>query len=231
MPTFGRDPEAFIRHNLLTLDSALDDPAPALLFRNGTVRVRLVDITDSYATVRRNRRRRGLARLMPMTNTNWWVKAANIYRIVPAGPFDDDTFAAYICPYRDNDFKTKMLGEDADVMFTGDMDGCTFGVGMPNAQGSVRVGHANAQNRATGTQWNPDFTQQRTAQSNMMTANQLTRGVVNPDVYRDNAPQGSEFKAVTIGLRIKGTWRFYYQHQQTDGPGGDREKLATIRIA
>ncbi len=231
MPALGDDPEAFIRHNLLTLDSRLDDPPQAMLFRDGTVRVKLVDITDSYQTVIRNRNRRGLARLMPITKTNWWKRAARIYRVEPAGPFDDDAFAAYICPYADNAMNSKVLGADADVMFTGDMDGCSFGIGMPTPQGAVRVGHSNAQNQATGTQFNPDFAPQRAAQLNDLVGSNVAQAVVDPDIYRENAPLGSERKAVTIGLRIHGRWRFYYQHQQTDGPGGDREKLATIRIS
>lgn len=231
MPAFGRDPEAFIRHNLLTLHPDLDDPPQRMLFQDGTVRVRLEDITTSYQTVQRNRNRRGLARLMPHTNTAWWHTTARIYRVTPAFPSDDDAFPAYVCPYRDNDMKSKMLGDDADVMFTGDMDGCTFGVGMANAQGGVRVGHVNAQNLATGSTFQPDFTAQRAAQTNALTNAGLSRGMVEPSAYRDGAPLGTEFKAITIGLRVNRNWRFFYQHHWTDGPGGDRVKLATVRIA
>jgi hypothetical protein len=230
MRAFGKDPVAFIRHNLLTLDSQLDDPAPSLLFRDGTVRVKLMDITSTYIAVSRNRNRKGLAKLIPVTQSNSWKKAACIYRVVPAGPFDNDAFAAYICPYVDKSTKTKVLGADADVMFTGDMDGCSFGIGMPTPQGAVRVGHANALHKATGTQFNPNFWPQREAQRKELVKNGVAEAIVDPNRYRDNAPAGWERKAITIGLRIGGGWRFYYQHQQTDGPGGDREKLATIEI-
>lgn len=233
MPGLGADPEAFIRHHLLTLHSDLDHPAQALLSPVGTVRVTLVDITNEYEGVWRNRNRRGLARLMPSCNTNWWVRTAQLFQVTPAQPGDAASFHAYICPYKDNRFKAKFLDSAADVMFTGDMDGCSFGVGMANAQGGVRVGHVNAKDSATGDQFHPNYTQQRADQANRLATENLTRGMVDPDRYRDGAPAGGEFKAVTIGLRINRAWRFYYQHHSTDGPGpdGHRQKMATVRIA
>lgn len=229
MPTLGSDPKAFIRHNLLTLDSSLDNPAPALVRPDGTVLVTLQDVTGQYTTVKRNRNRKGLARLVPKTCETWWTKPASVYKVVPGQQGDPDSFAAYICPYQDNNTHTKMLGNDANVMFTGDMDGCTFGVGIPNANGDVLVGHSNAQNQAQGTQFNPDFAPQRAAQLGNLQNQNVAQMVVDPDVYRDNATQGREFKAVTVGLRVGNTWEFYYQHQEVDGMDW-REKVATSKL-
>src|SRR5689334_17727192 len=41
--------------------------------------------------------------------------------------------------------------------------------------------------------------------------------LVDPDVYRDNPPLGTEYKAVTIGLRINCVWESWYPHQNVDG--------------
>lgn len=229
MPTLGNNPQEFIRHNLLTLSSALDDPSPNLVRSDGTVWVTLDDVTSQFKTVLRNRNRKGLARLVPRTNETWWTKLARIYEVVPAGVLDPDGFAAYICPYQDNATNFKMLGANASVMFTGDMNGCTFGVGIPNSIGNVRVGHANAKNQATGTNFNPNFVPQRAAQQASLTTGGAAQWLVDPDVYRDNPPQGMEFQAVTIGLRVGNAWMFYYQHQVADGVDL-REKVATTKL-
>lgn len=226
MPTFGSDRREFIRHNLLTLDAALDDPAPAMLRPDGTVWVTLVDVTTTYNTVSRSRNRRGLAAVMPTVNQTWWNKVTNIYKVTPAVWNDPDAFAAYICPYADNSVQFKTLGSAADYMFTGDMDGCSFGIGIPNVMGDVRVGHSNAQNQAGGSTFNPDFVPQRNAQRQDLVGGGTAQSVLEPAAYRDNPPLGTEFKAVTIGLRISNTWEFYYQHQNVDGP--DFRKLIAV---
>jgi hypothetical protein len=97
------------------------------------------------------------------------------------------------------------------------MDGCSFGVGMPNSNGDVLVGHSNAQNKATGTNFNPNFGPQRTAQLQDLVTGGAGQAIVEPAAYRDNLPLGAEYKAVTVGLRINGTWGFWYQHRNVDG--------------
>lgn len=235
MTTFGDDPRAFIRHYLLTLDAQLDNPAPELLRTDGTVWVKLEDVTAAYTNgVIRNRNRKGLARLAPISQeisqqAAWWWTPTAIYQVTPAKYNDADAFAAYVCPYKDNSVQAKFLGADANYMFTGDMDGCTFGIGVPNSSGDVRVAHSNQQTLATGDQWNPNFAPQRTAQTQDVTNAGAGQHVLQPAVYRDNPPKGAELKAVTIGLRIKGAWEFYYQHQQVDG-SDYRNKWATIKL-
>src|SRR5262249_48085416 len=139
---------------------------------------------------------------------------------------DPDGFAAYICPYADNSVQFKTLGSDADYMFTGDMDGCSFGVGMPNSMGDVLVGHSNAQNQATGSNFSPNYGPQRTAQRQDLVGGGTGQSMLEPAAYRDNPPQGTEFKAVTIGLRISNAWEFWYQHQNVDGT--DLRKLMAV---
>jgi hypothetical protein len=217
VPVFGSDRREFIRHNVLTLDAVLDYPPQSMLRTDGTVWVTLVDVTATFGQVARPRNRNGLAAVVPRTNETWWSKPTNIYKITPAKYNDPDGFAAYVCPYADNSVNFKMLGSAADFMFTGDMDGCSFGIGMPNSNGDVRVGHSNAQARATGTNFSPNFGPQRTAQRQDLVTGGAGQAIVEPAAYRDNPPLGTEYKAVTVGLRIKGTWEFWYQHQNVDG--------------
>jgi hypothetical protein len=83
--------------------------------------------------------------------------------------------------------------------------------------GDVLVSHSNAQNKATGTNFSPNFGPQRTARQQDLVTGGAGQAIVDPNVYRDNPPPGTEYKAVTVGLRIKGSWEFWYQHQNVDG--------------
>ena len=236
MPTMGTNPLEFLRHNLLMLHPSLDNPHRAWLRDDGTVLVRLIDATDGFGKVIRNRNRKGLASMVPRTCRRWWTKAAKIYSVMPAK--EGDVFPAYICPYADNETHTKMLGDDADVMFTGDMDGCTFGVGIPNPDGGVLVGHANAQKDANADLGDPTAAQ-RQSQKDSLAKGGIVR-LVDPDDYRlpevsvpnPNRPGKwlcREFKAITIGLRINDSWEFYYQHQLVDGYDW-REKVELVKL-
>jgi hypothetical protein len=65
-------PRKFLRHNLLTLATALDNPPGSMMSPQGTVMVTLADITNQWPTVTRNRNRKGLAALMPITSRTVW---------------------------------------------------------------------------------------------------------------------------------------------------------------
>src|SRR5262249_12321174 len=155
----------------------LDNPPPVWLRKDGTVLVKLVDATAEFGKVVRNRTRTGLAAKVPRTCQRWWTKPSKLYVVMPAKEGYADVFPAYICPYADNATHFRMLGADAAVMFTGDMDGCTFGVGVPNADGGVRVGHANAQIDAVGD--DPTGAQRQSQRDNLARGG-LTR-LVDPD--------------------------------------------------
>jgi hypothetical protein len=58
---------------------------------------------------------------------------------------EKDSFEAYWCPYESEHVHAITLAAEADYMFTAKMDGCSFGVGMPALDKSVRVAHANLQ--------------------------------------------------------------------------------------
>jgi hypothetical protein len=231
MPNLGNDPRKFIRNNLLRLDATLWVPAVNLIQANGTVMVYLQDVSGQYSAVTRNRNRKGLARLVKRSNEQWWKKTASIYKVMPDLNNDPNAFAAYVCPYEQDHTHFKTLGNAADVMFTADMTGCTFGVGIPNANGDVLVGHANEAALMGGTPRNPDSTNQRaTQQQNLVTGqNGTTAGarIIDPNVYYVDPHTVSHI--VTIGLRVNNKWEFYYQSM---GDGlGDTEKFGTIKLS
>ncbi|MEP9379133.1 hypothetical protein ABLE91_20640 [Aquabacter sp. CN5-332] len=210
----------FYRKNLLIIHPDLNNPAPQLRRADNTVLVELVDVTKDHVTVKRQKQRNALARLIvPKSRKSFWETPSSIYKVCPATPGNRKAFPAYICPYSDNAIHSMMLGQAAEIMFTGEMDGCTFGVGMPNRDGGVRVAHANAQLKATGSQWKPNFTPQREEQDRMLSLARADAHTVQPAAYRDRTGprDGTERTAVIIGLRNRATWEFYYQKQQSDG--------------
>jgi hypothetical protein len=95
---------------------------------------------------------------MPITSSTVWETPTNLYEVSDATNGASNAFPAYICPWSEDSVCTMTLGHDADIMFTGNMNDCTFGAGIPASDGTVRVGHANAASFATGTKDNPDFT-------------------------------------------------------------------------
>lgn len=238
MGLLGNDPRKFLRHNLLTLSTALENPPESMMSPQRTVLVKLIDRSDDWPTVTRNRNRRGLAALVSTTNQTHWTKPASLYEVLPAAQGDQNAFPAYICRWSGDHVCTKTLGRHADVMFTGNMNGCTFGVGISAADGTVRVGHANAASLAGGTADNPDFTAQRQAQHSALSTRGAGNRIVDPNVYRANVSYSGvgskdfEIIAVTVGIRIGGKWEFYYQHQRYGGTRGNfsYEKLGTTKI-
>lgn len=216
------NPLKFLKGIFLTLASSLDYPTGTMVKPNGTVTVKLHDMApdlQGMITVARMRNRKGMASLMPKTNKSWWEKTINYYQVRPANPGDPEPFEAYICPYKDNETNTKFLDMSADFMFTGDMNGCTFGVGIPNVNGGVLVGHANAANYAlptphvTGT-WEERVAPQRDAQRERLARRGLEQ-MIDPDVYRP-ADGEADLKAIAIGVRRGSDWSFWYQHQLYD---------------
>ncbi len=238
MGLLGNDPRRFLRHNLLTLATAMENPSVNKMSPQGTVMVTLTDITNQWSTVTRNRNRKGLAALMPITSSTVWETPTNLYEVSDATNGASNAFPAYICPWSEDSVCTMTLGHNADVMFTGNMNGCTFGAGIPANDGTVRVGHANAASFATGTKDNPDFTTQRQMQRDALSTRGAGANIVNPDVYRANVTYSGvdrmdfEIIAVTVGIRIGGKWEFYYQHQRYGGTAGNfsYEKMGTTKI-
>jgi hypothetical protein len=133
-------------------------------------------------TVARIRNRKGPAKLMPKSNKSWWEKTFNYYQVLPANPGDLETFEAYICPYRDNETNTKFLG----------MNGCTFGVGIPNANGGVLVGHVNAANQALDTGKRGTSVWRPSRRLSDRVSRQGLGNMIDPSVYRAGDKGGPE---------------------------------------
>jgi hypothetical protein len=101
-----------------------------------------------------------------------------------------------------------MLGDNADLMFTAEMSGCTFGVGSPGPNGAVRVCHANDMTAGAGGGASAQQASQL-ASTNALLGNNAK--VFGPDNYRQ-VTSDFETRATVVGIRGQnGNWEFWAQ--------------------
>ncbi len=150
-------------------------------------------------------------------------KKINIYVLVPQGPgvhpnyvdVDPNTpITAFFCPFgADATYGTTLDNQSASLMFTTQMDGCTFGIG--NATGnSVLVFHSNEagvggkSGRAAQAQAQDAALQ--TAFGNQGVGIASTLSPVGAHNYKTSS-KGTEYQATTFGIRTGTQWSFYSQ--------------------
>lgn len=207
------DPVRFIRKNLLTLSGALNEPRTQDLGPNRTVRLTLEQLPgglEGYGALTRRRNRKGLAKLRNKIMGAEQHRAMDFYRVVLAGPNTpaNDSFEAYICPYRQDHDLGAIVGTHASLMFTAEMTGCSFGVGMPARDGSRYVVHSNQARHATQDSTAP----QEAAQLDALKERVQRGHALQPRHYRNVGDDGVDERATMIGVRTDGAWQFWYQH-------------------
>jgi hypothetical protein len=134
-----------------------------------------------------------------------------VYFARPASGGDPEgLMEIYWCPYEDNSMKSIMVGNEANIMLTAPMNGCSFGVGAAADDGSRYVAHINmkSQNNA----WNK--------QDAILKGSRMGNVIVSPHMYmgEDKSP----VLVTTFGVRTPKTreWNFYYQLSKTGISGG-----------
>lgn len=210
------DPTSFIRHNLLKIDGSCNDPPQVSYQPNGTIMLTLEDMTNDFGGVMRPRNRKGIPKLVNSIKGRTQYKATRLYVVRVARPTDLETFAAYICPYQTNASRQVVLGVAASLMFTAEMTGCSFGIGIPNAQGGVLVMHSNEANLATEQSTAPQAAGQLQQLQNA-NANAL---MLQPGQYR-TVTDTQDTRATTIGILVGGDWQFWYQNFDYGAGVGD----------
>lgn len=108
---------------------------------------------------------------------------------------------AYICNYTAKAVTSVDIGSLGDYCFTTNLNGCTYGIGPRQADGTRRVSHAN---RGGNT------ILQRTDIQNQNNVGATLPGVtmLEPAEYRR---LGGELHATVFGIRSGYNWSFYYQ--------------------
>ena len=125
----------------------------------------------------------------------------------------EPTVRAYWCPYV-KDADGKVMAEDqALYLFTAKMDGCSFGVGMPNKDKDVWVCHSNRTKKGF----------ERTPESSRTNINKVSAKQTEIQKKKLEAVLGKKKityalhtkvtgnRATVLGVRTEAGWAFYYQ--------------------
>jgi hypothetical protein len=131
------------------------------------------------------------------------------------------SFKAYFCPYRGGSTLGTMVANDADCMFTTQMDGCSLGIGSAAPDGSRLVYHSNVGGNAP-------------AQETML--NTKMGGAVNietiwaPKSYRFEFGM-AELCATSFGIRNPKSrqWSFFSQTYQRAYSRPDKFYLREVK--
>lgn len=120
-------------------------------------------------------------------------------------------FLSYVCDYKRGELHYQVLDREADFCFTVTMNGCSFGVGAPNADGSVLVSHGNM----AFVKDAPDVPSGSSAERQEALAEALhgpNLAILDPRNYRRE-----QESITTFGVRIKDDWKFFYQSYRSIG--------------
>jgi len=116
---------------------------------------------------------------------------------------------AYICNYTANNVESVSVGNAGDYCFTINLNGCTYGIGPVQLNGSRLVTHSN---RGGNT-----MAQRADIQAeNNVGANLLGVTLLEPAQYR-RLGGGGALQATVFGIRTGMLWRFYFQSYTAHG--------------
>jgi hypothetical protein len=139
-------------------------------------------------------------------------------------------FQAYVCNYKQGEINYAFLGNDAIFMFTITMNGCTFGIGMPNPSGDVLVCHGNKAIVGEKTPQQQAAEQLSQVRDGLLEQTGQSAGMVlKPEQYRTD----SRTNSTTFGIRESGAWKFWMHRYRNLGlatNGAKYEWLGTKEI-
>ena len=127
------------------------------------------------------------------------------------------SFEMYFCYYGDDKIFQTFISDQASVMFTPKMNGCTFVVGSATQDGGRLIAHANVSMTSN--------TEKGAQEQELNTYVKVITNFTNPEFEilqrGDYRPWGSDNAGTTFGVRdpVNGQWRFYVQRWERLGPG------------
>lgn len=125
----------------------------------------------------------------------------------------------YWCPYQDDTIQSTTVGNEANVMFTAPMNGCSFGVGSVTDDGSRRVAHINMKSQPNA--WDK--------QDRILKGSKLGDTIISPHMYMGS--DKDPVHVITFGVRdpkakeMADRWRFFYQLTKMSVDSGALGKL------
>lgn len=188
-------PENFLQHNVLRI-------------RTGQVRSGIIQapMTDDSASWTVNRRSTVLGREKTGGGV-FDLRAPGV-----AGP----TLQVNWCGYKVNSLQMHMLQHPPNLMFTANMDGCTFAIGSAEPNGDRVVGHFNILD-AHGTNVDEMAFAAHTAFGADAPLLDKTQYMVQHGAPGAVSPRGISVQTTTVGFFEGGAWRFFHQRYRQTG--------------
>ena len=155
---------------------------------------------------------------------NWRHSPLDVYFMAPTGALlsatavaDPHPFDVFFCPFHVDSTLGSVLTNAARLMFTTQMDGCSFGVGSKASTGERLVFHANAQ---TGNDTSAAMTsaQDRALRAAFLSQGTHIHGILGPVDYRPSH-KNTEYAATTFGIRNGNNWTFHTQRFSVEASG------------
>ncbi|MEJ0019260.1 MAG: hypothetical protein WDN25_22435 [Acetobacteraceae bacterium] len=152
---------------------------------------------------------------------NWRRTEVGVWFMVPQGAaaappdavIDPNPLTVYFCPYHDNSTLGAVVSNGANLMFTTQMDGCSFGIGSASPAGNRLVYHTNeAAVGGTGGPGAQSNAQDRSLRDNFGATNTNIEAILAPNDYRTSR-RGTVYKSTTFGVRnaASNQWHFFAQ--------------------
>jgi hypothetical protein len=146
---------------------------------------------------------------------NWKKSRVGVYYMAPAtadvsryGHADPNPITTYFCPYKERETHGTVISNGANLFFTSQMDGCSLGIGQPDAAGCRLIFHANA----AGTTFEALNRQDQLLRTEFARDATMIQAIWSPRDYRESRKH-TLYMATTFGVRdpANNTWEFYCQ--------------------
>jgi hypothetical protein len=185
---FQNDPLDFLKHNLLLIQfSNLQNG----YLEKGPHHFPLEDYAGIYSC-----RTTGLGR----------HKDVPVYAITRTSAAGPTTISSYWLPFNINRLSRIVLEDEANLMLTARMDGCSFGF-TDCGNGSFTVTHANMQDD-----------QEAIDVGGLKRVMSLEKHVLHRADYKTTRTTrnvgNAKIKVTTFGILVGGKWKFYYQQYE-----------------
>jgi hypothetical protein len=208
-------PEAFLRHYHVVISGGAQTQSGVATFQFADA----ATTTQGFTT--------GLSGIIGRTKARPKVRFSKVALPPLANPGVDQFDAHYVAMTQIGDAAATTHHQlpgvgGPDIMLTSQLTGCTFGTGMPAANGSLLVSHIQPPVAAVGT---------RQDLHNTM-ANRLGAG--GHIFERENQPAGGygagANAATIIGVRANNQWRFYAQVWSRAGGANPSQVLSVTPL-
>lgn len=158
---------------------------------------------------------------------DWFSEALPVYKLRrtdtaqgDGAEIDGNSISVYFCPYRGGRTLGTVVGSQASLFFTSEMDGCSLGFGSVTPEGARLVYHSNASQPVATLQSQSDVqhTDLTGVFGNLPLFTRL-QDELSPMKYRlSNA--GTEYKSTTFGVRqVVAGWKFYTHRYASERKG------------